>query len=119
VHGDGTATRDFTYVDDVIDGLIRCASVPAAAGRTFNLGAGSESTVAELAAAIVRVTNSRSEILSVPGRPWDTVRRRRADVRSAAVALGWSPACPLEPGLRMTAAWLRDLVADTGSSAVG
>lgn len=117
VHGDGSATRDFTYVDDIVDGLLRCATVPEAAGGTFNLGAGSETTVAQLASSIVRITGSRSEIRSVPGRPWDTVRRRRADPSRAADVLGWSAVCGLEPGLRATAAWLRDGVVGAQSRA--
>jgi nucleoside-diphosphate-sugar epimerase len=103
VFGSG-ATRDFTYVDDVVAIL---GDATPAAGTVVNLGTGTETNIEELARRILRVSGKPTDrIVIEQPRPWDRVVRRCADVRRLKSLFGWTPATPLEEGLRRTARWL-------------
>jgi UDP-glucose 4-epimerase len=96
IFGDGSQTRDFVYVGDVVGALL------AAAGRdggTFNIGTGQETTVLELHRLCAEVTGSKAEPRLEPARPGDA-RRSVLDISRAAAELGWRPATPLAEGLR-------------------
>ncbi len=102
IHGDGRQSRDFTYVDNVIDATLLAATAPGASGRTFNVAAGSPAAVDELADTIGRVLDKPVEKRYVDERPGD-VRDSWADVSASHAVLGYTPSVSLEDGLRRTA----------------
>ena len=97
MYGDGSQTRSFCYVDDLIDGLVRLALSDE--HTPVNLGNPAELSLNELAAAIVRVTGSRSEIV-FSALPIDDPRVRCPDIDKAVRLLGWRPTVTLDDGLR-------------------
>lgn len=102
VHGDGSQTRSYAYVDDTIAGVLAlCASDHVG---PVNIGSGEEVTVGRLAELVLGVTGSSSPILAMP-RPVDDPERRRPDLTLARSLLDWSPGIDLETGLKATADW--------------
>lgn len=101
IHGDGTQTRSFCYVDDLIDGIERLMNTPDDVTGPVNLGNPVETTMFELAQAIVELTGSRSTIAFL-ARPPDDPERRRPDIALASSLLGWQPATALRDGLART-----------------
>ncbi len=108
ITGTGEETRDFIYVDDLVDGLCRAATVDAAHKGAFNLGTGVQTRVIDLAEAIVRLTASRSAIEFAPRRAWDHSVRRQADVSRAGSTLGFRPVVQLVEGLARTVQWFAE-----------
>jgi len=109
VHGDGLQTRCFTYVADAVDATVRAATLPSALGQAINVGGGHETSIADLARAVLAVTGSSSPVTLVPygdafGANFGDTRRRVPDVRKARDLLGWEAAVSLEDGLRHTIA---------------
>jgi UDP-glucuronate decarboxylase len=109
VYGEGTQTRSFCYVDDLIDGLTRMMATPAEITGPINLGNPEERTMIELAREIVQLCNSKSEIVKEP-LPKDDPARRRPDITLAGERLGWKPTTPLEVGLKRTIAYFDGLL---------
>jgi len=107
ITGTGDETRDFIFVDDLVDGLVRCATVVQASGEAFNLGTGIQTRVRDLAEAIVATTDSSSPIVYAPRRPWDHSLRRQANIEKARVTLGLDPRVRLTDGLASTVEWFR------------
>ena len=101
VYGDGSQTRSFCYVDDLVDGLVRLARTPGLGGRVINLGNPREHTIAELAALTARLAgvSLRREPRALPP---DDPARRRPEITLARTLLGWEPATDLETGLLRT-----------------
>ncbi|MGD9943175.1 MAG: UDP-glucuronic acid decarboxylase family protein [Burkholderiaceae bacterium] len=107
VYGDGSQTRSFCYVDDIVDGLLRLAAAPAAsAAGPINLGNPQEITVAALAQRIVALCGSRSALRLMP-LPADDPVRRCPDIALARATLGWQPRIELDEGLEATIRWFR------------
>jgi UDP-glucuronate decarboxylase len=104
VYGDGSQTRSFCYVDDLVDGLLRLMAAPPPVTGPINLGNPQESTVYELARLIIALTGSRSRIVH-KALPVDDPRQRRPDIGKASSELGWAPKVPLEEGLKRTIAY--------------
>jgi UDP-glucuronate decarboxylase len=104
VHGDGTQTRSFCYVDDLIEGIVRLMASPDHVTGPMNLGNPVEVSVADLAERIIEMTHSRSRLVRKP-MPVDDPTRRRPDITLARDALDWEPRTRLEDGLRRTIAW--------------
>lgn len=104
VYGDGTQTRSFCYVDDLIAGLISLMGYERSVGGPVNIGNPAEIGVSELAGIIIAMTASRSRITHLP-RPIDDPRRRRPDITRAQSLLGWSPTTDLLAGLEQTIAY--------------
>ncbi|WP_070154681.1 UDP-glucuronic acid decarboxylase family protein [Sphingobium phenoxybenzoativorans] len=104
IYGDGSQSRSFCYVDDLVDGLIRLMDSPATVTGPINLGRDEEFTVGELAEIIKDITGSRSEIRTLP-LPTDDPRQRRPDISTASTTLGWKPVTPLRKGLERTIAY--------------
>lgn len=102
IYGDGTQTRSFCYVDDLVDGLIRLMA--SSQKMPVNLGNPGEFTMLELANEVIRKTGARSRLVFCP-LPQDDPRQRRPDVTRAAEVLGWAPKVPLDRGLDQTIAW--------------
>ena len=101
MHGDGSQTRSFCYVSDLVEGLLRLMHSPADFTGPVNLGNPHELTIAELAHRIIDLTGSRSEIRSLPVPP-DDPRQRQPDIALARTRLDWQPRVPLEEGLKQT-----------------
>jgi UDP-glucuronate decarboxylase len=109
VFGDGSQTRSFCYVDDMIDGLIRMMGTPKGFLGPVNLGNPAEFTILELAEILIRMTGSRSKIVFKP-LPQDDPTQRKPDITLAQKKLGWQPRVPLEEGLAKTIAYFRKLL---------
>jgi UDP-glucuronate decarboxylase len=103
VYGDGTQTRSFCYVSDLVEGLLRLARVAQAPDGPVNLGNPVEFTMLELAELVLEHTGSRSTVEFRP-LPQDDPRQRRPDITRARTLLGWEPLVPLREGLAPTAA---------------
>jgi dTDP-glucose 4,6-dehydratase len=106
IYGNGSQTRSFQYVSDLVEGLIRLMSVKE--HEPCNLGNPEEKTVLELAHLIKELTGSKSEIILEP-LPIDDPKRRLPDITKAKKLLNWTPKMDLIEGLKTTIAWYRDL----------
>jgi UDP-glucuronate decarboxylase len=109
LYGDGTQTRSFCYVDDLIEGFVRLMASPDALTGPVNLGNPGEFTMIELAEAVKDLTGSRSVLVHEP-LPQDDPRQRQPDITLAREALGWAPQVALREGLRPTIAYFEGLV---------
>lgn len=105
ITGTGNETRDFIYVEDLVDGLLRAAREPGARGEAFNLGTGIQTRVIDLAQMILKATKSRSRIEYAPRRPWDKSLHREANIERARTILGFRPTVGVEEGIERTVAW--------------
>jgi UDP-glucuronate decarboxylase len=101
VFGDGSQTRSFCYVDDMIDGMWRLMNSPDEITGPVNLGNPGEFTIRELAETIIRLTGSSSSLVFKP-LPQDDPRQRQPDISLARKQLAWEPKVPLEQGLTKT-----------------
>ena len=110
IYGDGSQTRSFCYVDDLVEALIRLMGSADDFTGPVNLGNPSEATILELADMIIRLTKSSSKIINKP-LPQDDPVRRRPDISLATQALGWQPQVPLEEGLEKTVHFFSTLLA--------
>ena len=104
VHGDGTQTRSFTYVDDLIEGIVRL--LRSDYNEPVNIGNPEEYTILELAEMIKEISGSDSEIVFEP-RPVDDPAVRKPDISRAKEILGWGPTVPVREGLKRTIDWFR------------
>ncbi|MGC2854540.1 UDP-glucuronic acid decarboxylase family protein [Novispirillum sp. DQ9] len=117
LYGDGAQTRSFCYVADMVDGLMRLMDSDDTLTGPVNLGNPGETTMAELARTVLRLTGSRSVIEHHP-LPQDDPRRRCPDIALARATLGWQPTVALEEGLAQTIAHFRDLLGVPARQAV-
>jgi UDP-glucuronate decarboxylase len=108
VHGSGTQTRSFCYVDDLIGGLIALMDSAESVTGPINLGNPVEFTILGLAEKVIELTNSRSKIIRLP-LPEDDPKQRQPDIRRARETLGWNPTIALEEGLKTTIAYFEKL----------
>lgn len=104
IFGDGGQTRDFTYVTNVVDGVLRAAETPGVAGEVVNLATGTCVSLNQLLAALKAITGSTIEPAYGPARVGD-VRESLADISKAERLLGYRPLVDFEEGLRRTVAW--------------
>jgi UDP-glucuronate decarboxylase len=109
LYGDGSQTRSFCYVDDLIDGLLRLMASDDATTGPINIGNPDEFTMVELAEMIVALTGSASPIVMRP-LPADDPRQRRPDIARARETLGWEPMVRLREGLTRTIAYFDTLL---------
>jgi UDP-glucuronate decarboxylase len=108
LYGDGSQTRSFCYVDDLVEGLMRLMDHEVEPGP-FNIGNPSEISIRELAETVLRLTGSRSRIEYRP-LPSDDPVQRRPDIAKARQHLDWEPGVTLEDGLRETIAYFKKVV---------
>ncbi len=106
IFGDGTYTRDFVYVDDVVDANMLAAMNENVCGGVFNVGTGIETSVNELAERIKQITNSEVPIIHTDSRAADC-RRSKADLTQSRKVLGFEPKVAFEEGLRRYVQWYR------------
>jgi len=111
VFGDGTQTRSFTYITDLVDGIIRL--MLSGVNDPVNIGNPREMTIEEIARTIIRMTGSRSRIVYQP-LPTDDPKVRQPDITRARTLLGWEPKVPLEEGLVRTIEYFRTKISFNG-----
>ena len=116
IYGDGSQTRSFCYVDDLIEAFIRCMESPDDFTGPVNLGNGDEFTIAELAELVVKMTNSKSGIVRKP-IPADDPKQRKPDTSLAQERLGWSASTPLAKGLIPTIEYFDQLLTERSARA--
>jgi nucleoside-diphosphate-sugar epimerase len=106
IHGDGRQTRDFTYIANVVDGVLRACEAPNASGEVINVATGGRISLIELFEEMKRIVGASVEPTFVEERPGD-VRDSQADIRKARDILGYQPLVSFEEGLMRTIEWYR------------
>ncbi len=109
IYGDGSQTRSFCYVDDMVEAMLRMMETPAGLTGPINVGNPVENTMLELAEEVLRQTASRSRLV-FRQLPQDDPRQRRPDITAAQRELGWQPTVPLRDGLERTITYFRTLL---------
>jgi nucleoside-diphosphate-sugar epimerase len=112
IFGDGEQTRDFTYVANVVDGVLRAVAAPGASGEVINVATGSRISLNRLFEEMRKITGSRATAQYGAARAGD-VRDSQADISKAGALLGYQPLVTLEQGLRPTLDWYRSELART------
>jgi Nucleoside-diphosphate-sugar epimerases len=107
IYGDGEHTRDFTYVANVVDGVLRACTAAGASGEVINVATGGRISLNTLFKTIRELVNARVEPIYAPPRPGD-VKDSQADISKASRVLGYAPIVSFEEGLSRTVAWYRD-----------
>ncbi|MFL0713380.1 MAG: UDP-glucuronic acid decarboxylase family protein [Microcella pacifica] len=108
IYGDGSQTRSFCYISDLVEGMIAMMEAGDHVVGPINMGNPHESTMLDLARAVIALTGGDSELVFLP-LPADDPQQRRPDITVAQRELGWEPRVPLENGLRDTVHYFRDV----------
>jgi len=108
IYGDGSQTRSFCYVDDLIAGMIALMDSPDDVTGPINVGNPDEFTMIELAESVLKLTGSKSKLTRLP-LPADDPRQRQPDITRARNTLGWQPRVKLEDGLKETIRYFRSI----------
>jgi nucleoside-diphosphate-sugar epimerase len=108
VYGDGSQTRSFCYVSDLVRGLMAAQFTEGTKGEIFNLGNPREFTILEFARLVISLSGSRSQIEYRPLLFEDDPTRRQPDITKARTRLGWEPEVRLEQGILETMSWYRE-----------
>jgi UDP-glucuronate decarboxylase len=116
LHGDGSQTRSFCYVDELVDAIVLLMATGDEITGPINLGNPEEFTIADLARMIVDITGSGSRIVNAP-LPEDDPIQRRPDISMAKELLGWAPRIGLEEGLRKTIGYFETLLSEGNAAA--
>ena len=107
ITGTGEETRDFTYVGDIVDGLLRAGAMESAIGQEFNLASGRETQIIDLANMINKATDNAAGVRFAARRKWDTKSRLLASIDRAGKLIGYEPKTRFEEGLENTIQWFR------------
>ena len=105
--GSGEETRDFTYVDDLVDALLRAGYYDAAVGEEMNLASGREIKILDMAEMVNDLTGNKAGIARAPHRVWNTKKRLLASVEKANKLLGYEQSMDFEQGLKNTYEWFK------------
>jgi len=108
ITGTGEETRDFTFVEDIVDGTLRSGVIPEAIGDAFNLASGTETKVIDIANMINDITGNTSKVKFLPRRDWDKIVRRRASIEKARKVLGYDPKMKIENSIGRVVEWIRE-----------
>lgn len=108
ITGNGDETRDFTYVEDIVDGLLRAGFYKEAIGESINIAAGSEVRIIDLANLINKITGNKAKIIYTNRRKWDTKDRILASIDKAKKLISYSPKMNFEEGIEKTVKWFDD-----------
>ncbi|MFO7742428.1 MAG: SDR family NAD(P)-dependent oxidoreductase [Anaerolineae bacterium] len=108
ITGSGDETRDFTYVDDIVDGLLRAGVMESAVGQAFNLASGRETRIVDLAHMVNEATANVAGIHFTGRREWDTKDRLWACIDKARDLIGYQPDIPFQEGLERTVGWFHE-----------
>ena len=109
IYGDGSQTRSFCYVDDLLDAMVRAMNTGSDFTGPVNIGNPTEFTMLELAELVLKLTKSKSRIVNQP-LPQDDPKQRKPDIGLAKAALGWEPKVNLEEGLRETISYFKKVI---------
>ena len=104
--GTGEETRDFTFVDDIIDGTLRLGVIPEAVGEAFNLASETETRIIDVANIVNELTGNTGGVDFVGKRDWDKISRRRASIAKARKVLGYEPKTKMKEGIKKTYDWI-------------
>ena len=104
--GTGEETRDFTFVDDIIDGTLRLGVIPEAVGEAFNLASETETKIIDVANIVNELTGNSGGVDFVGKRDWDKISRRRASIAKARKVLGYEPKTKMKEGIKKTCDWI-------------
>ncbi len=107
ITGSGEETRDFTYVNDIIAGMLRAGFIEQAVGEEINLASGQEVKIIELAQLINKLTGNKAGIHHIPRRKWDTKDRLLASIEKAGRILGYRPGVDFSEGIKNNLEWFR------------
>src|SRR5689334_12378204 len=110
IHGDGEQTRDFTYIDDVVEATMLAGISSKAEGQVYNVGTGRETTINQLARTIIRISDANVEPTYIDRRDIDNIRRRVVNIEKIRRELRWVPSVIIEEGLRRTYQWLKESI---------
>jgi Nucleoside-diphosphate-sugar epimerases len=110
IYGDGSQTRSFCYVDDLIEGFVRLMASPKEITGPINMGNPGEFTIRELAETVLKMVGGKSRLVTKP-LPQDDPKQRQPDITLAKSTLGWEPQVELEAGLEKTIAYFREFFA--------
>jgi len=105
ITGTGEETRDFTFVEDIVEGVLRAGVIPEAVGEAFNLASGKETKIICLANMVNRLAGNKGGVKFVEKRDWDKIVRRRASIEKARKTLGYEPKTEIKEGLEKTLNW--------------
>lgn len=105
ITGTGKETRDFTFVEDCVEGIILAATKNGGKNEIFNLGTGKETQIHDIAKLILNITGSKSKINYKPMRSFDHVKRRKMDISKAKRMIGYNPSTSINQGLEQTYKW--------------
>jgi nucleoside-diphosphate-sugar epimerase len=108
ITGDGTETRDWTYVGDIVNGLLAMGVREEAIGEVFNLGAGKEQRVIDMANAVNKLTSNSAALRYTHRRDWDVKTRLLSCITKAENKLGYKPKMKFENGLKQTYVWFEE-----------
>ena len=108
ITGTGEETRDFTYVGDIVDGLLRTGYLERAIGEEFNFASGTETQIIDLANMVNEITGNKAPIKFLERRKWDTKPRLLGSYEKANKLIGYEPSTSFEQGLRNTVEWFRE-----------
>jgi nucleoside-diphosphate-sugar epimerase len=108
ITGTGEETRDFTFVEDIVDGTLRMGVVEEAVGEAINLASEKETRVIDLANWVNEMTGNRAGIVFKQRRDWDKAIRRRASIEKAKKILGYEPKTDMKTGLRRVYEWIKE-----------
>ena len=122
ITGTGEETRDFTYVLDLVQGLLKAAFYEDAVGKAFNLASGTETSISELASVINAATLNKTPITQYPVRKWDTKKRLLASIELASKLIDYKPIIDFQEGLQNNINWFSehwDLIQETADFPIG
>ncbi|MDD5082500.1 MAG: NAD-dependent epimerase/dehydratase family protein [Dehalococcoidales bacterium] len=108
ITGTGEETRDFTFVEDIVDGTLRLGVMPEAIGEAFNLASETETKVIDIANMVNGITGSKAGVKLVPRRDWDKITRRRASIQKASKILGYQPKMKIKDGVKQVYSWITE-----------
>jgi len=108
ITGTGEETRDFTFVEDIVDGTLRMGVIEEAVGEAINLASGTETRIIDLANWINEITGNKAGIIYKERRDWDKAIRRKASIEKARKILGYEPKTDMKTGLRKVYEWFKE-----------
>lgn len=108
ITGTGEETRDFTFVEDIVDGTLRLGVIPEAVGDAFNLASETETRVIDIANMVNKIAGNPSGVEFIPRRDWDKITRRRASIEKAKKVLGYKPKMKIETGVKKVYNWITE-----------
>ena len=106
ITGTGEETRDFTFVEDIVDGTLRLGVIPEAIGDAFNLASETETKVIDIANLVNEIAGNPNGVEFVARRDWDQIVRRKASIEKAKKVLGYEPKMKIREGVRKTFDWI-------------